>query len=126
MEKAKKGTKTLADLPAWYRRIRSSEWDDEDGYPYLPETIFDEDISELGEEEDEQELCLKRHWSDEWEGGHKVGIQFIGENYFRMLVSRDVITISEPEPLPASAPEILEFVGIDEERIKGKAEMKKY
>ncbi|OTA97089.1 hypothetical protein M434DRAFT_27159 [Hypoxylon sp. CO27-5] len=57
MAKESKATKKHADLPAWYHRIKKKcaehdpEWDSGDGFELCD---FDEDISELEEEEDEE------------------------------------------------------------------------
>ncbi|KAI2769937.1 hypothetical protein F4815DRAFT_450664 [Daldinia loculata] len=54
MEEDNSSTEKPADVPAWYRRIRTHRWK---GYPdfEMPRDIFDEDISELEEDEEDFE-----------------------------------------------------------------------
>ncbi|KAI0882311.1 uncharacterized protein GGS22DRAFT_196015 [Annulohypoxylon maeteangense] len=55
----------------------------------------------------------KTYWSDAYRGKYKAAIQFIGQDYARMTVSRDIIEATESDPLPASCPKVFEFMGIN-------------
>ncbi|KAI1209268.1 uncharacterized protein F4807DRAFT_102138 [Annulohypoxylon truncatum] len=62
------------------------------------------------------------YWSDLYKDKHQVGIQFIGQDYVRMTVSRDAIEATERDPLPASCPAVFEFMGINRNKPSLKAQ----
>ncbi|KAI1455787.1 hypothetical protein F4805DRAFT_260147 [Annulohypoxylon moriforme] len=64
----------------------------------------------------------KVYWSDFLRGKYRVGLQFVGQGYVRMTVGRDAIEATEGKPLPASCPDVFEFVGINPSGLKRKVE----
>ncbi|KAI2469796.1 hypothetical protein F4781DRAFT_392974 [Annulohypoxylon bovei var. microspora] len=65
------------------------------------------------------------YWSDLWMDKYQVGVQFIGQDYIRVIVSRDIIEASERKSLPA-CPETFEFMGINRYSAKHKAETEEW
>ncbi|KAI1413160.1 hypothetical protein F5Y13DRAFT_198900 [Hypoxylon sp. FL1857] len=65
-----------------------------------------------------KEMCIPRRASSErytletGDGKEEITVQFVGQNFLRMFVHRDIINRHEHGTIPASAPEVFEFVGI--------------
>ncbi|KAI1101050.1 hypothetical protein F4804DRAFT_317171 [Jackrogersella minutella] len=64
----------------------------------------------------------KIYWSEPGKNEVKVGVQFVGQDYARMMISREFIEATQPGPLPASFPEVFEVVGVTRDYAKRKAE----
>ncbi|KAI1405383.1 hypothetical protein F4819DRAFT_444217 [Hypoxylon fuscum] len=55
-------------------------------------------------------------------GKYEIAIQFVGQDYLKMQVPRVLINAYRYDPVPASAPEVFEFVGVIKDYSKRKAE----
>ncbi|KAI1135994.1 hypothetical protein F5Y05DRAFT_121224 [Hypoxylon sp. FL0543] len=65
-----------------------------------------------------ERASLKTYRLETWDGEEEVETQFVGQDFLRMFVRRDIVEANADDPVPDSAPEVFEFVGVVSESSK--------